>query len=73
MRGRTARSTPLNRRARPPSRCPFCGRWVPFVWSCPCGFIICQACMTENLWGMTCNQIQWTCPDCGLLRPFGNQ
>jgi len=29
--------------------------------------------MQENLWGMTCNQVIWTCPDCGRERPFGNQ
>ena len=29
--------------------------------------------MEENRWGMTCNNIWWTCPDCGAARPFGNQ
>jgi hypothetical protein len=29
--------------------------------------------MEENLWGMTCNAIDWTCPDCGEQRGFGNQ
>jgi hypothetical protein len=29
--------------------------------------------MQENLWGMTCNNITWTCPDCGAIRSFGNQ
>ncbi len=34
---------------------------------------MCQACMLENLWGMTCNNITWECPDCGNVRGFGNQ
>jgi hypothetical protein len=29
--------------------------------------------MDENLWGMTCNNITWVCPDCGEIRSFGNQ
>jgi hypothetical protein len=28
--------------------------------------------MEENLWGMTCNGVVWTCPDCGEIRGFGN-
>jgi hypothetical protein len=29
--------------------------------------------MYENLWGMTCNNITWQCPDCGEQNGFGNQ
>jgi hypothetical protein len=29
--------------------------------------------MHENLWGMTCNNITWQCPDCGDQNGFGNQ
>jgi hypothetical protein len=28
--------------------------------------------MAENLWGLTCNQITWQCPDCGEWHGFGN-
>jgi len=35
--------------------------------------MICSHCMEENFWGMTCNGIVWTCPDCGDTRGFGNQ
>lgn len=52
--------------------CHVCGRKLPFCWWCPCGFMICPDCMEENLWGMTCNGIVWTCPDCGAVRGFGN-
>jgi hypothetical protein len=44
-----------------------------FCWRCRCGFAICQACMHENAWGMTCNGITWTCPDCGDQNEYGNQ
>lgn len=53
--------------------CHCCGAVVPFCWQCRCGFGICQACMHENLWGMSCNGITWQCPDCGDLNGFGNQ
>ena len=53
--------------------CPYCGQGRPFCWRCPCGFRMCKLCMEENLWGMSCNQVHWTCPDCGRERPFGNQ
>ena len=46
---------------------------VPFCWGCRCGFQICQNCMLENQWGMTCNGITWQCPDCGDQNGFGNQ
>ncbi len=29
--------------------------------------------MQENMWGMSCNAITWTCPDCGGQNGFGNQ
>jgi hypothetical protein len=29
--------------------------------------------MHENAWGMTCNGITWTCPDCGDQNEYGNQ
>jgi hypothetical protein len=44
-----------------------------FCWRCRCGFAICQTCMHENAWGMTCNGITWTCPDCGAQNGYGNQ
>jgi hypothetical protein len=50
--------------------CTICERVTPFAWSCPCGFRICQACLEENRWGMTCNNITWECPDCGAMRSF---
>lgn len=34
--------------------------------------MICPECMQENIWGMTCNNITWVCPDCGAYRGFGN-
>ncbi|PIP45208.1 MAG: hypothetical protein COZ70_09430 [Deltaproteobacteria bacterium CG_4_8_14_3_um_filter_51_11] len=50
--------------------CSCCGKPVPFCWTCPCGFQICNRCMDENLWGLTCSGVNWQCPDCGSLRPF---
>ena len=70
------RSGPRPRRRRGRHKtytCVACGRTLPFCWSCPCGFMMCNDCMQENLWGMTCNNITWTCPDCGRTRSFGNQ
>ncbi len=32
--------------------------------------MICQKCMYENAWGLTCNNITWECPDCGAIRGF---
>ena len=26
---------------------------------------MCQSCMDDNLWGVTCNNVTWVCPDCG--------
>ena len=53
--------------------CHCCGAKVPFCWQCRCGFAICQDCMLENVWGMSCNGITWQCPDCGAQNGFGNQ
>lgn len=50
--------------------CPCCGREADFFWTCPCGFRMCQACMEENAWGLTCNSVTWTCPDCGRQRSY---
>ena len=51
-------------------KCVCCRKTYPFCWTCPCGFMICQNCMEENLWGMSCNSMTWTCPDCGEVRTF---
>ncbi len=50
--------------------CPCCKTEVQFCWTCTCDFMICQVCMNENTWGMTCNHVTWTCPDCGKLRSY---
>ncbi len=57
-------------RRRPDWICSVCDKKVPFCWSCTCGFMICQDCMDENAWGMTCNNLTWECPDCGTIRTF---
>ncbi|MBW2176333.1 MAG: hypothetical protein JRH03_05155 [Deltaproteobacteria bacterium] len=53
--------------------CHCCTIIAPFCWTCRCGFRICQVCMDENVWGMSCNGITWQCPDCGEQNGFGNQ
>jgi hypothetical protein len=53
--------------------CSCCGKRVPFCWTCRCGFTICQDCLLENFWGMSCNGITWQCPDCGAMNGLGNQ
>ncbi len=53
--------------------CHCCGKDFTFCWRCRCGFAICQACMAENVWGMSCNGITWECPDCDRNNGFGNQ
>ena len=53
--------------------CHGCGGEFMFCWQGRCGFAICQACMYENQWGMTCNGITWDCPDCGQQNGYGNQ
>jgi len=55
------------------SNCNCCNKAAPFCWRCRCGFAICQDCMEENFWGMSCNGITWQCPDCGGQNGFGNQ
>ncbi len=61
-------------RTKPPAvyLCCCCNQTVPFCWTCRCGLSICQACMAENIWGVTCNRITWQCPDCGRWHGFGN-
>lgn len=54
--------------------CVACRETVRFAWRCrQCAFTMCQACMEDNRWGMTCNNITWTCPDCGAANNYGNQ
>jgi hypothetical protein len=61
------------RRARP-TTCHCCRGTFPFCWACrQCGFAICQGCMQENFWGLSCNGITWVCPDCGASNGLGNQ
>ncbi|MBW2370280.1 MAG: hypothetical protein JRH15_20610 [Deltaproteobacteria bacterium] len=70
------RSPSAYRRRRRKSKswiCHCCNDVFPFCWQCRCGFAICQNCMLENVWGMSCNGITWQCPDCGEQNGFGNQ
>lgn len=60
-------------RVKGPQRCHCCGGEAAFCWRCRCGFRICQTCMQENIWGMSCNAITWDCPDCGARNGLGNQ
>ncbi|MDX9786982.1 MAG: hypothetical protein RBT11_09410 [Desulfobacterales bacterium] len=54
--------------------CHCCKREFSFCWQCRrCGFSICQYCMAENFWGVSCNGITWQCPDCGEQNGLGNQ
>ncbi|MBC2736062.1 MAG: hypothetical protein HF981_17020 [Desulfobacteraceae bacterium] len=67
---------PYRRRRRRPALtdCHCCQAVVPFCWTCrQCGFAMCQACMDENFWGLSCNGITWVCPDCGASNGYGNQ
>ncbi|MBN2242415.1 MAG: hypothetical protein JW793_06970 [Acidobacteria bacterium] len=66
----TGRVKKRNARKETMHRCVCCGGDHRFCWTCSCGFRICQACMHENLWGMTCNHITWVCPDCGKILSF---
>lgn len=72
--GRKAKAKPGRaRRGRPaPAQdCPLCGRPARLFRSCRhCGFEMCQDCTDANLWGITCNHITWTCPDCGEANSF---
>nr|WP_321403290.1 hypothetical protein [uncultured Desulfobacter sp.] len=61
------------RRQRRSKTCHCCGAQAMFCWQCRCGFSMCQPCMYENQWGMTCNGITWECPDCGAQNGYGNQ
>ncbi|HHP7233352.1 MAG TPA: hypothetical protein ACFCUC_01880 [Desulfobacterales bacterium] len=66
----------VRRRAKrkPPFDCHCCRETFPFAWRCrKCGFTICQSCLQENFWGMSCNGIIWQCPDCGEWNGLGNQ
>ncbi len=55
------------------SPCHCCGQHFSFSWMCRCGFTICQDCLLENFWGMSCNGITWYCPDCTETNGLGNQ
>ena len=66
----TGKSKKKAARRRKEYTCCCCTKDYRFCWNCPCGFEICQECMSENLWGMTCNSLNWTCPDCGATRSF---
>lgn len=44
-------------------QCHCCKEKKPYCLSCTCGFMICEACFQENLWGMS-NGPTWICPDC---------
>ncbi|WP_457551325.1 hypothetical protein [Desulfobacula sp.] len=61
------------RREKQSKYCHCCGQSFMFCWNCRCGFAICQNCMNENIWGMSCNGITWECPDCGEQNGYGNQ
>jgi len=54
-------------------QCHCCRQIFMFCWHCRCGFSMCQTCMHENAWGLTCNGITGTCPDCGGQNGYGNQ
>jgi len=59
------------RRRKKEQICSVCGAQGVFCWHCrDCGFMICQACMDENAWGITCNNLTWECPDCGSVHSF---
>jgi hypothetical protein len=66
-------SNKKEKRPKKKYHCACCDGEFPFCWTCRCGFQICQACMLENFWGMSCNAITWQCPDCGQWNGFGNQ
>ena len=68
-----AKTRKEKRRGKQSKQCHCCGQTVMFCWNCRCGFSMCQECMYENLWGMTCNGITWECPDCGGQNGYGNQ
>ena len=67
---RRPRSERARRKARRDAVCPCCHAQRALLWSCDCGLEICQECMQRDLWGFTCNNITWVCPDCGALRSY---
>ncbi len=68
------RRLPRQRKRRTYPPCVACRVEATFAWTCrKCDFVMCQDCMQENLWGMTCNNITWTCPDCGWENNFGTR
>lgn len=73
MMAENGRARREKRRQKQDKNCHCCRESFMFCWQCRCGFSICQACMYENQWGMTCNGITWACPDCGGQNGYGNQ
>jgi len=74
MKDLSVEAPPRREKRRPRKyNCVCCAGVFPFCWTCRCGFQICQACMLENFWGMSCNGITWQCPDCGQWNGYGNQ
>ncbi len=61
------------RRQKQKYECHCCRKEYGFCWRCRCGLHMCQDCMHDNLWGLTCNNITWNCPDCERSNGFGNQ
>ncbi|MBW1649805.1 MAG: hypothetical protein JRJ44_03825 [Deltaproteobacteria bacterium] len=61
------------RKINKPQFCSCCKKEDIFYWRCRCGFAMCQTCMEENFWGVSCNGITWRCPDCGAQNGLGNQ
>jgi hypothetical protein len=53
-----------------PDVCTVCEKEAPFCWGCDCGLRLCQDCLEDLRWGITCNNITWECPDCGAIRSF---
>ena len=72
--GQSVKARRKRRRDRTKTKeCHCCRGEFMFCWTCRCGFAMCQSCMYENQWGLTCNGITWQCPDCGEMNGFGNQ
>jgi len=61
------------RRKNRAENCSCCNTEASFFWHCRCGYALCQDCMEENFWGLSCNGITWQCPDCGRSNGLGNQ
>lgn len=64
------RAAPRRRKGLRDAVCPCCREQRAFLWTCDCGLMICQECMQRDLWGFTCNNITWVCPDCGAIRSY---